>query len=252
MKTDFILDEIRKNAELGETKKVIKLSKKLERKTKKETVITPIGIQINISKQLSNLLTQDLPLSMKYKCLSQISKEVNDRLKEIDNSIGKNTVGSGNYETHFSDSLKYLFYQSGFRSGKNNYIEYWNKQLNEMMRSKNLDNSKPFGMADIKCSHNSLKFTIKTGVTTCNICDKVIEPKTPIAPPLGFNHDFHKQALEAEKELNNVCKEINTDCGCDTEYSRLTVHIFKNPEKYVKKKECFNCGKITILETYSK
>lgn len=89
--------------------------------------------------------------------------------------------------------------------------EDWSKQLNEHLRSKGFKNDEPFGMAPIedkepKCNHSSLRFTIKTGLTTCTVCNEVIKLKTPTAPPLGFNHDFHKQAIEAEKELDNVCK----------------------------------------------
>lgn len=107
-------------------------------------------------------------------------------------------------EDIFTNEVKNIFYENGFRSGKSNYIEYWSKQLNEHLKSKSVDTSEPFAMAPI----NDIEFELER--TENGIKEKyfLIDSKgnkRPIAPPLGFNHNFQKEMLAADKELQKVC-----------------------------------------------
>lgn len=152
---------------------------------------------------------------------------------------------------------KPIIFKSDFEKGIICSQKDWSKQLNQFLKEKGLNDSQPFGFAPIedkelndfklpvnykfaiirfglgniknedketKCTHNRRQFAISTGITTCMDCKEVIERliKNPIAPPLGFNHDFHKQAVEAEKELDKVCKIQN----CKHELS-ITENIYE-------------------------
>lgn len=165
-------------------------------------------------------------------------------------------AGTSEKDNHFSDSLKNMFYEGGFRSGRTHFYEEWSKQLNEYLKGKGFKNDEPFGMAPIKdkkpkCNH-SLTFTCKTGVTTCSFCKEIIKPRKPIAPPLGFNHDFHKQAIEAEKELDKVCNHkpyeilaFYTTCiNCGHTSKKINIDL---ENKYTECLNCYSKFKIEII-----
>ncbi len=122
------------------------------------------------------------------------------------NVVLSKPLGSYIYsQEHWDEKLKHILnakdvvYEGGFRSGRTHFYEEWSKQLNEYLKSKGFKNDEPFGMAPIEYKEPKIDLS-----TVYHVIQNGL--KTPIAPPLGFSHDFHKQAIEAEKELDKVCK----------------------------------------------
>lgn len=121
---------------------------------------------------------------------------------------GKETVIAPNGEKIVFDVLS--------RSEKINSFEEWSKQMNQHLKEKGLHNTEPFAMPPIETKLPLFDYDV--------LFDKT---KTPTAPPLGSNHNFHKQALEAEKELEMVCK-------LNKELEELQQKAFSlNDEKFV-------------------
>lgn len=143
------------------------------------------------------------------------------------------------------NELKNFFYESGFRSGKAHFYEEWSKKLNEHLRSKGFKNYEPFGMAPIEDKEPKIDLS-----TVYHVIKN--ETKTPTAPPLGFNHDFHKGMLEAQKEVDRVCKpksfEINnfeSPCPkCAHRYISLSVDLRQKTNKC---KNCYSCFSVEII-----
>ena len=105
---------------------------------------------------------------------------------------------------------KPIIFQSDIEKGVICSQEDWSKKLNEYLKEKGLNDSQPFGFAPIEDKEPKVDFDnlsmSEFNKKSNDLIDWVTDTKKPIAPPLGFNHDFHKQAVEAEKELDRVCK----------------------------------------------
>lgn len=131
------------------------------------------------------------------------------------NVVLSKPLGSYIYsQEHWDEKLNHILNsnsvvrEGGRNSGRTHFHEDWSKQLNEYLKGKGFKNDEPFGMAPIEPRDIVVKVN---GVPVDVDVERkgntfTIKDKKPIAPPLGFKHDFHKQAIEAEKELDKVCK----------------------------------------------
>lgn len=212
-------------------------------------VISETTELVNSMIELHKLKSKPIP---EYKRFSDLNKETGEKLKAIDKSIGRGSFGGGNYENHFTDSFEYflksqkVFLENTPRSGKYDAQEAWNKQLNEYLKGKGFKNDEPFGMDPVE-DKSDKKFSLMLGSdldnkiisaienkntkVDWNNIYKVVENKTPTAPPLGFNHDFHKGMLEADKELRKVCKP-KVDC-LSGNYPKMNLSGFLNLGKHI-------------------
>lgn len=137
-------------------------------------------------------------------------------------------------------------------------LEFWNITLNKHLKEKGLNNSQPFAHPiknkepKIDADDFKLPVNFKYAFVRFNHNPRYEKYSliTPTAPHLGFNHDFHKGMIEAEKELNKVCKEIEIDCKCNGENSIHNIFSFEFNNIQVRQKKCFDCGKITVTHRY--
>lgn len=193
-----------------------------------------------------------------YKILCDLYKSTGEKLKAIDKSISSNTSGGGNYEPkRIKVSLSTPLATHIFNQDKldKNIYEEWSKQLNEFLKSKSLNDSKPFGCAPIE--DKEFKTDLLSKICTCffsevssfssncKICSKpkINNFKTPITAPLGFNHDFHKGMLAADKVLQNICKGV--DCNHSNVKIKYAYTNKLDEEMYIA--ECKICKKHNII-----
>lgn len=241
-------------------KNKIKLHKSVEK------VISEATAFVNAAIELHKLKSKPIP---------EYAKGAKDEF------IKQNEVGT--YETDLTTGKVVLKNKETFTQAA------WNKYLNEYLKGKGFKNDEPFGMAPIegddlskiidKIKECDSKLTYERSKFLSELCNQDEKPqeltflnkegfdefmkgvrdfesiqqehinKTPIAPPLGFNHDFHKQAVEAEKELDKVCKPKKE---CPHENIDIESYRYGWETKTLTVSTCADCGLNLTLEKHSK
>jgi len=193
---------------------VFELTREFLKKPKKEPEPIITKWQDQITKLIESAIALDEKLKeLKSKRIPEYVKGAKEKGLFIveDGNLTHTCMSQENWNKKLNEILREKGFGISYKLGNSNITEKdFSEQLNEHLRGKGFKNDEPFGMAPVedkepKCNHSSLRFTIKTGLTTCTICNEVIKLKTPIAPPLGFNHNFHKQVVEVDKELQKKC-----------------------------------------------
>ncbi len=182
----------------------------------KETIITLDGDIIRLQNKdviISAPIGSEIYTTFDYEALFKEYKRIGAKLMSIDKSVEHSTAGAGNYPSKGMSDYWISFFNSnkvvsegGFRSGRTHFYEEWSKQLNEHLRGKRVDISEPFAMAPI---------TIKEKFVLCD------GKNTPFHPEMFFQ----KGMLEADKELQKVCKG-----NCEHNYIETITW------------KCINCG----------
>lgn len=153
------------------------------------------------------------------------------------------------------NEVKNIFYEGGFRSGRTHFYEQWSKQLNEYLREKGLNDSQPFGFAPIVPTE---KEALEAMIRDLEKNGWVVADgkNTSIKDYLNRNkenhsHSFYRRMLEANKELQKVCENIEKDCKCLAGDFIETLYSFEYNAKSCRHKKCFGCGKITVTHRYN-
>lgn len=148
--------------------------------------------------------------AIEYRCYSEMSKFINDKLKKIDKSIGHSTAGGGNYpRTNISEAFKLQ--------------EDWNKQLNNFLKEKGLNNTQPFGFVPIDDKTIFDRYSDKFFI----IDEK--GNKTEINKPFDFNitGECPHENIDVERYYNNYSDRIGftvstcSDCGLNLTLDRI-------------------------------
>lgn len=160
----------------------------------------------------------------------------------LDKSIPKySSPNTGNYPKGgiiHGDKKESIILPNGKEVQIPNFSKEWNALVNHHLKEKGLHNTEPFAMPPIETKLPMFDYDA--------LFDKT---KFPVTPPLGSTHDFHKQAVEAEKELDKVCKPKKE---CPHENVNVQSYYFAMDAKSITESICIDCGLNLTLERHQR